>query len=104
MSPRFEEWFRRAFPDQAPSLLSQPQHPACIIIEAAYHDGAVEEQIRIYSAAVALARNIGQVVGEHSEYFITLDQLGRLVKDEPLSPALRCTPNAPPSSTPPRLS
>ena len=84
MSARFEDWFSSAFPEQAPSLLSDPQHPACVIIEAAYHDGAVEEQVRIYSAAITVARSGGQVIGDHNDYFITLDQLGNLVKNDPL--------------------
>jgi hypothetical protein len=99
---RFEDWFRRAFPEQAPSLLNT-HHPAVIIIEAAYRDGATEEQIRIMAAATRLAMNGAQVTGERLDYFVTLQQLGNLLKGDPTSsPSPRCTPSAPPRSNPPR--
>lgn len=101
---RFEDWFRRAFPKLAPSLLNA-DHPALVIIEAAYRDGATEEQIRVLAAATRLAMYGGQVVGECSEYFITLGQLGNLLKDDPASsPSPHCTPSAAPRSNPDRPS
>jgi hypothetical protein len=87
VNTRFEDWFSRAFPEQASSLLNSG-HPALIIIEAAYRDGATEEQIRIMAAAIRLGMSSGQVVGEDSQYFITLDQLGNLMKDDPASALL----------------
>lgn len=101
---RFEDWFRRAFPEQAPSLLNT-DHPALVIIEAAYRDGATEEQIRVLAAATRLAMSGGQVIGEGMDYFVTLAQLGNLMKDDPASsPSPSCTPNVPPRSNPSRPS
>jgi hypothetical protein len=101
---RFEDWFQRAFPEQATSLLGSG-HPALVIMEAAYRDGATEEQIRIMAATTRLAMNGGQVVGEGQDYFVTLSQLGNLLKDDPASsPSPHCTPSAPPRSNPDRLS
>lgn len=101
---RFEDWFQRAFPEQASCLLNS-HHPALVIIEAAYRDGATEEQIRIMAAATRLAMSSGQVTGECAEYFITMDQLGNLLKDDPASsPSPRCTPSTPPRSSPSRPS
>jgi hypothetical protein len=80
VSTRFEDWFRRAFPEQA-SVLANTHHPALVIIEAAYRDGATEEQIRIVAMATKLAMSRGQVIAEGLDYFITLAQLGNLVKE-----------------------
>jgi hypothetical protein len=93
---RFEDWFQRAFPEQAIALLNS-DHPALVIMEAAYRDGATEEQIRIMAAATRLAMSGGQVTGDCTEYFVTLAQLGNLLKDDPASsPSPHCTPSAPP--------
>jgi hypothetical protein len=101
---RFEDWFHRAFPEQAPSLLNT-DHPAVIIIEAAYRDGATEEQIRIMAAATRQAMSAGQVIGQALDYFITLSQLGNLLKNDPASsPSPHCTPSTPPRSNPDRPS
>jgi hypothetical protein len=79
---RFEDWFVRAFPEQAPALMNT-HHPAMVIVEAAYRDGATEEQIRVMAAATRLAMKNGQVREEGLEYFITLGQLGRLLQSDP---------------------
>ncbi len=101
---RFEDWFRRAFPEQAPTLLNT-HHPALVIIEAAYRDGATEVQIRVLAAATKMAMQNCQLTGEKSDYFITLAQLGNLLKEDPASsPSPHCTPSALPRSTRPRPS
>jgi hypothetical protein len=95
---RFEDWFQRAFPEQAAALAGS-DHPVLVLMEAAYRDGATEEQIRIMAEATTLATKSGQVKGERFDYFITLDQLGNLMKKDPASsPSAHCIPSAPPQT------
>ena len=38
-------------------------------------------KIYLYTKAIELARNTNQVVGEKNDYYITLEQLERLLKE-----------------------
>lgn len=85
---RFEDWFQRAFPEQAKSLIGSG-HPALVIMEAAYRDGGTETQIQIMGDATKMAMSTGQVIGDKCDYYVTLIQLGTLVRNDPAaSPAL----------------
>ena len=52
----------------------------------------------IYARAIRIAHSQNQVVGEKNDYYVTLAQLEDILQN--VSPSPRCTPSAPPRSSP----